>query len=137
MSKRRWYRCYACLEEHGQYFDFVAASGEPPHCPQCSATSPAVITLACTHYMARDENGPFGMPGSRRKFAIACNPAETNLAKLAVTGENASNELRAVNCPDCQNTDAFQAAVEKVKAELQARNEVWQHAHAIGKACCG
>ena len=131
MDERRWFRCFACLEDQGVYTDFFAELPDP-ECPKCGAHAPAVITLMLTHYMARHPQGPFGSPGNPKRYALACRPTETNLTKLRVNGENASNHVPIVNCPNCQATDIYKAALAALKIDAAKRSEIVDIKH----ACC-
>lgn len=86
-----------CLED-GERFEFPCEHGDVV-CPKCGATeAPMIAVLALTHFLIRDNTGPF-RTGSGR-YSLACDPKRSYLA-TPTNNEAATDQLECANCPQC------------------------------------
>lgn len=94
----------------------------------------------CLHYFVHDRAGKiqtpsgrvgrFAFPGSRGY--VACRPERTSLERMGSQGQLIptliTSEVRAVRCPDCQQTKIYQEARARLHKLLQEKGEALSQA---------
>ncbi len=99
-----------------------------PVCPRCQAAN--CVELALVHLLVPDQKGPIYDPSGR--LHVACEPKRDALARHRFDDYAATQDPRAVTCPSCMGTPAYEQLLTLIAPKVALERRIAREG-----GCCG